>query len=169
MLNLESDRLILSPVVHEDAAFMMELANSPGWLKYIGDREIHSLEDAQQFVKNSFEKRYEEFGYGLLKVVLKDAKASIGICGLVKRSYLDFPDLGFALLPPYEGMGLAEESSLSVLNDIKMHNRFKKIYAQTSLVNDRSQFLLKRLGFDFKEEFTPSDSKEQLNLYVLNM
>jgi RimJ/RimL family protein N-acetyltransferase len=40
----------------------------------------------------------------------------IGICGLVKRNYLDDIDLGYALLPRYWGQGYAYEAAKAVLD-----------------------------------------------------
>ncbi len=36
----ETDRLNLTELSEADAAFMLELLNSPAWLKYIGDRGV---------------------------------------------------------------------------------------------------------------------------------
>jgi RimJ/RimL family protein N-acetyltransferase len=35
---LETERLILRELDIQDAQFMFQLLNSPGWIKYIGDR-----------------------------------------------------------------------------------------------------------------------------------
>jgi RimJ/RimL family protein N-acetyltransferase len=42
----ETERLLLRPFNTDDAPFILELVNSPGWLQFIGDRNIHSIEDA---------------------------------------------------------------------------------------------------------------------------
>ncbi len=34
----ETSRMILRKLTREDAAFVLEIVNSPGWLRYIGDR-----------------------------------------------------------------------------------------------------------------------------------
>jgi len=43
----ETERLNLIPTTESDAAFMLELLNSPKWIQNIGDRKVHSLEDAK--------------------------------------------------------------------------------------------------------------------------
>ncbi len=40
----ETERLILKPTSEEDAAFIFDLLNTPKWLKYIGDRNIKTVE-----------------------------------------------------------------------------------------------------------------------------
>jgi [ribosomal protein S5]-alanine N-acetyltransferase len=43
--SFETERLILKPTSEEDALFLLELLNAPKWLKYIGDRQVKSVED----------------------------------------------------------------------------------------------------------------------------
>jgi RimJ/RimL family protein N-acetyltransferase len=38
------------------------------------------------------------------------------MCGLLKRDELDYPDLGYALLPDFCGKGYAIEASSSLIN-----------------------------------------------------
>ena len=97
----ETDRLALRHVCTEDAAFMRELVNEPSWLRFIGDRRVRTLEDAESYIARSFQAAYERLGFGLYLVELKEDGAAAGICGLVKRDYLDDVDIGFAFLPRY--------------------------------------------------------------------
>ena len=46
----ETERLILKPTSEEDAEFIFELFNTPKWIKYIGDRNIKTLEDAKNYI-----------------------------------------------------------------------------------------------------------------------
>ena len=48
--NIETERLILKPTSSDDAEFIYELLNSPKWLKFIGDRNIKTIEDAASTV-----------------------------------------------------------------------------------------------------------------------
>jgi [ribosomal protein S5]-alanine N-acetyltransferase len=93
---LETERLILRKLTLDDAAFMVKLLNTPTWLQFIGDRNVHSIEDAENYLKNGTLKSYQEHGFGFYAVIEK-AKTSdrsnktIGICGLIKRDSL--PDI----------------------------------------------------------------------------
>ena len=49
----ETNRLILSKITVDDAPFILELMNTPGWLKYIGDRNIKTVEAAADSIKNN--------------------------------------------------------------------------------------------------------------------
>lgn len=48
----ETNCLILSKITIDDAAFILELMNTPGWLKYISDRNIKMVEAAAEHIKN---------------------------------------------------------------------------------------------------------------------
>ena len=64
MIIAETKRLIISKVTLIDAPFFLELMNTPHWLKYIGDREIKTLKDSEENLKNGILKSYKEFGFG---------------------------------------------------------------------------------------------------------
>lgn len=147
MLELETDRLRISKFTLDDAPFILEITNSPGWLTYIGDRNIHSINDAGKYLKNDPLLSYQTFGFGLFKVSIKDSNHPIGICGFKKRAELEFPDLGFAFLPDFEGKGFAFESSNALLNWVDSNFDHQKILAITLNENHRSISLLQRLGF----------------------
>ena len=61
--HFETERLFLQPTTEEDAGFILELLNSPKWLEYIGDRSVHTEEDAKQYIKNKISPQLEKLGY----------------------------------------------------------------------------------------------------------
>ena len=46
----ETERLMLKPTSIDDAAFVLAVMNTPKWIKNIGDRKVHSVEDAEQYI-----------------------------------------------------------------------------------------------------------------------
>src|SRR3954463_1726291 len=98
---LETDRLILRHLSTADAEFILELLNDPSFLRYIGDKQVRTLEDARRYVLDGPVKSYERYGFGLNLVELKSEAKPIGICGILKRDTLPDPDIGFAFLPAY--------------------------------------------------------------------
>ena len=50
MAVIETQRLELNPVQSNDAEFIYALQNSPKWLKYIGDRNINSVDIARNYI-----------------------------------------------------------------------------------------------------------------------
>ena len=99
METIESERLFLRPLTLEDDEFILQLLNTDGFIKYIGDRNVKTIEQAKNYLLNGPLKSYETNGFGLSLVELKTGRTPIGMCGLLKRDYLDHPDIGFAFLP----------------------------------------------------------------------
>jgi [ribosomal protein S5]-alanine N-acetyltransferase len=164
---LETDRLKLRELIFQDALFIIELLNSPGWLQYIGDRGVQSEDQAQMYIQNGPIKSYLDNGFGLYLVYEKSSGLPVGLCGLIKRETLDHPDLGFAFLPEYMGKGYAFEAAKGVLEYAKSNLILNEIVAIVQSNNTSSIRLLNKLGFKFIGYFMHSDGKDKLELYEL--
>jgi [ribosomal protein S5]-alanine N-acetyltransferase len=151
MTLIETDRLIISHFSIDDAAFILKLVNSPGWLQYIGDRNVKNLDDARQYLENGPLKSYTQWGFGLYRAALKNTNTAIGMCGLIKRQELEDIDIGFALLPAYAGQGYAHEAASAVLNHATKHLGLQRIAAITMVDNAASMKLLQKLGLRFEK------------------
>lgn len=162
MAILETDRLLIAELTTADAPFILELVNSPGWLQFVGDRNIKDLAAAQSYIINGPMVSYAAFGHGLYIVTLKNKQVSIGLCGIIKRNTLPDADIGFALLPAYTGNGYALEAASAVLQYAKEILQLKKILAITLEANHRSISLLFKLGLVFEKKITPGDQELML-------
>lgn len=164
-LVIETERLLLRPFTIEDSIFIIELLNSPGWLKFIGDRHVKTKEQAENYLINGPLKSYSENGFGLSLVQLKNTKTSIGMCGLLKRDYLENPDIGFAFLPEYTGKGYAYEIAKATIihaNDIL---KLSRIMAITMPSNKASIGLLEKIGLIYLKTISSPTSTEELMLF----
>ncbi len=159
---LETERLTLRQFELEDAKFIIELVNSPGWLEFIGDRNIRTEEAAVSYLRNGPIKSYRENGFGLWMVEMKD-RTPIGMCGILKRDNLENPDIGFAFLPEFMEMGYAFEIASATINYAKDKLNLKTICAITAPANEKSIRLLEKTGLTFiKTIFAPTDNEELL-------
>jgi RimJ/RimL family protein N-acetyltransferase len=149
---LETKRLELHTLTLADDAFIYELVNSPGWLQYIGDRNIRSLDEARHYIQNVHLEMYQKLGYGLWKVSIKEDHYPIGLCGLLKRDFLDQPDIGFAILPQYYRQGYTLEAGQAVLQFAREALSISSVCAITAPGNKASQQLLTKMGLKFSEE-----------------
>ncbi len=167
MIIAETKRLLIAKMNLEDAPFMLELLNTPHWLKYIGDRNVKNVEEAETYLKNGILKSYKESGFGFYKLLLKEEnKRIIGTSGLVKREQLDDVDIGFAMLPDYEGKGFGMESSLEIMKFAEHQLHLKRIAAITSPRNSSSIKLLQKLGLSYEKKVNPFEDTEELMLFV---
>src|SRR5438045_6806067 len=88
----ETERLRLRAFSMADGPFILELVNDPSWIRFIGDRNVHSVEDTRTYLKKLMQS-YTENGFGLYLVERKTDGEPLGMCGLVKRDTLPDADL----------------------------------------------------------------------------
>jgi RimJ/RimL family protein N-acetyltransferase len=163
---LETKRLVLRWLCTDDAAFILELVNEPPWLKYIGDKGVKTLQDAESYIRKGPIEMYGRLGFGLYLVEIKESSEPIGICGLIKREALEDVDLGFAFLPKFWGKGYAFESASAAMSYGKNMLGLPRIAAITSQDNRPSEKLLEKLGFWFERNVRLGASDDELKLYV---
>lgn len=104
-------------------------------------------------------------GFGLNLVLLKETEMPIGMCGLLTREELDYPDLGYAFLPDFWSKGYASEAADSVLKEGVSAHSLHTILAITLPCNLRSSGLLKKIGFCFKETTELNGSQNDVYKY----
>lgn len=166
---IETERLLIRELDSElDASFILELLNSPKFLKYIGDRGVRSVEQARDFIDKSYRASYRSHGYGLYTAEIKSDKTLVGICGFVKRDYFEHADIGFAFLPQYESLGYGFESAAAMLSYGRNTLGFQRVLAITTHDNDVSGKLLTKLGFKLSGNFT-SPKGEELKLFEIQL
>ena len=164
----ETERLILREIVESDAAFIVELLNSPSFIKYIGNRNIRSVAEARGAIENVYRKSYAENNFGLYIVELKESDAAIGFCGFVKRDFLPEADIGFAFLPQFEKKGHGFESAAALLKYGREKLNFGRVLAITTPNNENSVKLLEKLGFVFENLIEVPPNNEKLKLFAAN-
>ena len=163
--SFETERLFLKPSSKEDAAFMLELVNTPKWLAYIGDRKVYTIEAARLYIKDRITPQFERLGYANYTVVRKSDGAKMGSCGLYDREGLEGIDIGFAFLPQYEKQGFAFESASKIRDLAINHFGITEISAITTKENIASQKLLEKLGLKFITMVNIPNDEEELLLY----
>lgn len=161
----ETERLNIRPFTLQDAAFIIELVNSEGWLKYIGDRNIKTTADAEAYLSNGPVKSYAQHNFGLWMVELKHTHTPIGMCGLIKRDTLPNPDIGFAFLPAFEKQGYAFEAAQATMQYATGILKLATVLAITLPENNSSIKLLNKIGLQFIEHINMPGDDETLMLF----
>lgn len=169
MTVLETERLLLSRLSYDDCAFIFELVNEASFKRYVGDKNVHSLDDARQYLRSGPIGSYERFGYGLFLVSPKNADTPAGICGLVKRAEFDDPDIGFAFLKRFRNRGYALESARAVLEFGFAELSLRRIIAMADPDNERSIRILKMLGLDFESMVRMPEDDHDIKLFALEV
>ena len=149
---LETERLRLRRLTEDDAPFILRLLNDPSFLASIGDKGVHTLKQAREYIRTGPAESYHRHGFGQDLVELKESGVPIGTCGLLKRDLLEHPDIGYAFLPEFWSRGYAVEAAAAVLARAHGPLGLDTVLAVTSLDNAASARVLERIGFAAREE-----------------
>jgi [ribosomal protein S5]-alanine N-acetyltransferase len=148
---LDTERLILRELCERDAAFIVELLNQPSFLEHIGDRGVRDQADARRYIADGPVASYRANGFGLFRVEERKTAAVAGMCGLMRKPWLDAPDLAYALLPAFWSRGYAGEAAAAVLAAARERWGVIRVTAVVAPANASSLRLLDRLGFRFEQ------------------
>ena len=162
---LHTTRLIIREFTLADAAFIVELLNEPGFLQYIGDKGVRDIAGAEQYLREGPLASYARHGFGLCAVTLTDG-TPLGMCGLLKRDFLEHPDLGYAFLARHNGQGYAFEAASAVMRHAQAELHLTTLHAITAFRNPASVNLLTKLGFDFVKFFEQPGYTEPSRLFT---
>jgi RimJ/RimL family protein N-acetyltransferase len=166
---IETDRLIIRWLSTDDAEFILGLLNDPSWLHFIGDRGVRTIQDAGIYILRGPVEMYARLGFGLYMVELKEGGTPIGVCGLIKRDFLDDVDIGFGFMPEYRAKGYAYESASAVIAYGKGVLGLKRVVAITSSDNRRSARLLEKLGLVFERMVKFPGEDEEVRLFAIEI
>ncbi len=162
--NLETERLRLRRVEGADAIFILRLLNEPSFIANIGDRGVRTEVAARDYIATRVAKSYAEHGYGMYIVEPRGTGRPMGLCGLVRRPFLDAPDIGFAFLPAYWSQGYAGESARGVLGHAQTLG-LTRVLGIVLPTNEPSVRLLRKLGFSYERDVVMPESGDTCALY----
>ncbi len=167
LVNLETERVRIRALTIIDAGFMLQLMNTPSWIKNIGSRNVNDKTTASNYIANNIINSYNINGFGLFLVNLKKDNQPAGICGIVKREGLTIPDLGFAMLPNYEGKGFATEASKAVISYAEKNLGISTLAGITKQENIASIRVLEKVGMQFQEMIQLPQNPDLFCLYSM--
>lgn len=165
-MNIETERLRISELTIEDTPFFFDLVNDPDWKRFIGDRNVNTLQDAEDYLTGRIIPSYKKWGFGFYLVTEKESNLSIGVSGFIDRDGLDFVDVGFAFLPIGRGKGYGYESTKALMEYGEKTLQFDTILAIANKDNERSHNLLKKLGFRFSKHIILNGEGQEICLFT---
>lgn len=156
-LIIETERLILRPILESDVDGMFELDANPEVHKYLGNKPITTKAQAADVIQ-VIRSQYQKNGIGRFAVVLKETNDFIGWAGLkletnTINNHQNYYDLGYRLQQNYWGKGYATESAKAWLNYGLNTLQLQKICAAASCDNTASNKILSKIGMTFIESF----------------
>lgn len=165
-MRLHTERLAIRPFTEDDAGFILKLVNDADWLRFIGDKQVHCLDDARRYLREGPMAMFAKRGFGLACVERASDGAAIGMCGLIKRDSLDDIDLGFAFLPAARGQGFAREAAAATIAHGFASLSLKRIVAITDIDNLASARVLENVGLRFERLLPAGADGKTLRLFA---
>ncbi|MFT4925370.1 MAG: ribosomal-protein-alanine N-acetyltransferase [Phenylobacterium sp.] len=159
---VETERLSLSETQTSDAPFILKLLNDPGFIQNIRDEGVTTIKEVEAHIAEKYSKSYQTNGFGMYLVTVKSSGEPVGVCGIVKRDTLDCPDVGYAFLTEFAGLGYASESAKAVMAYGANQLGIKRIVGITSADNKASIKILEKLGLKFDSVIATSDGETLL-------
>lgn len=112
-----TDRLLMRPFNIDDINPFFQICANPEVMRYIGAGTPLDQATVKSQITNWIS-LYEQQGYGLLALTLKENHQLIGFCGLLHQTVdgEDFIELGYRLDQVFWGKGMATEAALAIKN-----------------------------------------------------
>jgi ribosomal-protein-alanine N-acetyltransferase len=163
MILFSSQRLYVQPYTAADAAIFFQLNGDAEVMKYI--REPKTKAESDAFLQENLEFYKQHPGLGRFAVFTKDTHEFAGSFSLLSITETEDIHLGYALLFPLQGLGLATELVKASLPYVfKTINR-PTVKALTLEENAGSQNVLKKCGF----VFTGTTIQEETEVMVFEL
>ncbi len=166
---IETDRLALRRLTLDDAELMLKVWNDPAFIRYVGDRGVHTVPDARVALKDGALRLYAEYGFGPYCMLRKSDAVAVGICGLFRRDGLPDTDIGFSTLPQYCGQGYGYEAACAVVEHARVDARLARLTAPVSPENRASVRLIEKLGLIFEKMIRMPGEDSDVCLYAMRL
>lgn len=149
--SIETERLLLRPLLAEDADGMFALDSDPEVHRFLGNQPIQNKEEAFSVIA-FVQEQYESLGIGRWAVLEKSSGEFLGWSGLKKitEPFLGMPfyyDLGYRFRTQYWGKGFATEAAKAWVNEGFHTLQLQELFASTHLENHASASVLMKCGF----------------------
>ena len=146
MNQLQTERLLLRPLVEADVDALHVFWNDPAVRRYLWDDKPVSTETVREVVSVS-EQNFQRLGVGFYAVeLLADPGKLVGFCGYRRFEDGEQPELLYGLVPEQWGKGLVTEAAKAVLADGFERCGMQVVIASTDTPNQRSVRVMQRLG-----------------------
>ncbi len=162
---LQTERLILRELTHDDFDILYEILSDPETMKHYPTP--YDKKGVERWINWSIE-NYKIFGFGLWAVILKESNQMIGDCGLTMQiiNKKIKPEIGYHINKKYHNQGYATEAAKAVKDYIFNNTTFNTLYTYMAHTNVASYTVALKNGMKFIEEYPDSDN-EYTRVYAI--
>ena len=150
----ETERLIIREMVKSDFDALCKILCDEEVMRAAYESAF-SVEEAQNWMNRHF-KRYEEYGFGLWAVVLKETNEMIGQCGLTIQSWREkeILEIGYLFQKAYWHKGYATEAAIACREYAFSVLNASSVYSMIRDTHIASQNVAVRNGMKVVDKFT---------------
>lgn len=153
MVFIATERLILRPLILEDASSMFAYASDPEITKYLPWDTHRTIQDSIDFLHIAIEDQKKTPLYPLGITFRDQPENVIGTVGLKQSVHPYQADLSYVLGRVYWRQGIMYEATQALLRLGFEEYGFKRIYAWCIKENAPSSSLMQKLGMQFEGRF----------------
>lgn len=170
---IETERLILRPLIKEDVIPIFRMATEPGHFTYQPDlppKDVKEIESLIEWSKNCNQKNTPEKIYKFnLAFVLKETLETIGIGGLGPHDIdSQATEIYYGIQEVYQGRGLSTEAAKAILDYGMNTIGLKKVIATVHPENTASKKIIEKLGMKHKKTLSGlTGENSNYNAYLL--
>ena len=146
MIGLETERLIFRQWQKKDYPIFAEFYSVEVNARYVGG--VKTPEESWRLMA-TYIGHYELNGFSYLAIAEKDSGNLIGTIGLWKSQPWPEPELGYWLLPKFQGKGFGVEAGLAVKEFALIKLKLASLVSYIDPANEPSKKLAIRLGAKF--------------------
>lgn len=157
-LILETERLLIREMRHEDAEALFDMDSNPNVHTYLWQKPYTTIDDIHTYIE-MVRKQYERNNIGRFSTIIKATNELIGWTGIkyiddhVENGKTNFYDYGYRLNEKHWNKGYATEASKAWLDYGFNQMNIKEMNAYTHFDNGASNHVLQKVGFNFMEDY----------------
>jgi ribosomal-protein-alanine N-acetyltransferase len=155
-LVFETERLLVRHWRDADLPGIEAVYGNAEAMRWVGDGQPISKAQCIQWLEVT-RANYQQRGYGMFAVELRVAPGLIGCCGIVHPGGQEEPEIKYAYLPAYWGMGIATEAARGMLEYAVSQHKLDYLIATTAPENTASHRVLLKAGMHYGELKTDAD------------
>ena len=169
-IEIETDRLLLRPILLSDAQSLYEIVSDKDVLNYLaGLPEYTGVEMAVDYISGKLEKKYKNKDFYDWAVVLKSENKMIGRISVYKQDdYRRMADLVWQLNANYRNKGYISEGVKAVINHL-FEIGFERIEAFADVENKASTKVMAKVGMQYEGTLRRYDCRRDDSLYDAEM
>jgi RimJ/RimL family protein N-acetyltransferase len=148
---LETERLLLREITHDDCDELLQIWGDAEAMRLF-PKSLNRREMTEWIDRNL--KRYQDFGYGIWAVILKDGQQFVGDCGLVIQEVdgIEELEVGYHFNPKFWGQGFATEAARGCMEYAFNRLSRRRVISMIRPENLSSRHVAERNGLKFEKE-----------------